>query len=146
MLPDSADKASATTAEFTERDLQDALLRSVKWLGLLALVAIPITWALGGWQSAALLVVGAAVAALSLWEWRSLVTAISAQFEADPNATPRPMARVLIRFFLRFALVAGLLYVSLKCLHGSAYALLAGLGLAMLTASFQALKLLRQWR
>ena len=56
------------------------------------------------------------------------------------------MAGVLIRFFLRFALAAGALYVSLKCLHGSVYALITGLALAMLAVTFQALGLLRKWR
>lgn len=133
-------------ADFTDKDLQNALLRSLKLIAMLTLVAIPIVWALGHWQSAALFVVGAAVAALSLWEWRSLVTAVAGKFDLDPAARPRPMAGVLIRFFLRFVLAAGALYVSLKCLHGSVYALIAGLALAMLAVTFEALRLLRKWR
>jgi hypothetical protein len=135
-----------TTAEFTDRDLQDALLRSLKLIGILTLVAIPVVWALGRWQSAVLFVVGAGVAALSLWEWRSLVTAVAAQFDTDPGARPRPMARVLLRFFLRFVLAAAALYVSLKCFKGSVYALIAGLALAMIAVSVEAIRMLRRWR
>jgi hypothetical protein len=146
MLSDSSSGTQRNLPEFSDKDLQDALLRCMKLIGALTLVAIPIVWALWGWQSAILLVVGAGVAALSLWEWRSLVTNVAVMFEENPAAQPRPMARVLIRFFLRFALAAAALYVSLKCLHGSVYALITGLALAMLAVTFQALSLLRKWR
>ena len=39
----------------------------------------------------------------------------------------RPMGRVLVGFFLRLGLTLVLLYVSLKYLNGSVYALAAGL-------------------
>ena len=44
------------SAEFTDKDLQNALLRSLKLIGMLTLVAIPLVWAVGKWQSAALFV------------------------------------------------------------------------------------------
>jgi hypothetical protein len=41
-------------------------------------------------------------------------------------------------------MVAGILYVSLRCLNGSVYALVAGIGLAVVALSIEAIRLLRQ--
>jgi hypothetical protein len=39
--------------------------------------------------------------------------------------------------------VAAVLYVSLRCLHGTVYALVAGIALGLVALSFEALRLLR---
>ncbi len=139
--PDSA----GSLAEFTDRDLDQALRGSLIAILVMFAVAVPFVWMWGGWQTAALFAVGAAIAAMGIWEWKSLVAAINERLDADPTRKPRPIFRVLLRFSLRLVLVAAALYVSLRCLHGSAYALVAGLGLAVIAVSFQAARLLRRW-
>jgi hypothetical protein len=55
------------------------------------------------------------------------------------------MAPVLIGFFLRLAVALVLLYVSLKFLHGSVFALIAGLALGVAALSIEGLRLLKSW-
>jgi hypothetical protein len=55
------------------------------------------------------------------------------------------MAPVLIGFFLRLLGALALLYVSLKFLHGSVYALIAGLALGVFALTIEGLKLLKSW-
>jgi len=51
----------------------------------------------------------------------------------------------LAGFFVRLAIALGLLYGSLKFLHGSVYALIAGLALGVLALLFEGLRLLKNW-
>jgi len=46
-------------------------------------------------------------------------------------------------FFLRLGIAALIIYVSLRCFHGSLYALLTGLGLAVVALTIEALRVLR---
>jgi hypothetical protein len=52
---------------------------------------------------------------------------------------------VLIGFFLRLAGAVVLLYVSLKLLHGSVYALAAGLALGVFALAVEGLRLIKAW-
>ena len=135
--------------EFTEGELDSALLRALKLLLVLAVVGVAIAWLSDGWQSAALFAVGAVASAMGVWEWRTLARVINHQFTPEKERASQPRAPstafVLLRFFLRLGLVGAALYVSLKCLHGSVYALLAGLGLAVAAITWQALRLLSRW-
>jgi hypothetical protein len=63
----------------------------------------------------------------------------------DAGAKPQPMGRVLAGFFLRLGLVMLVAYVSLKYLHGSVYALAAGLGMGVLALTFESLRLVKAW-
>lgn len=141
---------NSAAGEFTETDLDSALLRSLRTLAILAVAGLIVSWIIAGWQSAALFAVGAAVSAFGVWEWRTLARVINAQFASaeERGSQPRPPSTwfVVLRFFLRLLIVAAALYVSLKCLHGSAYALIAGLGLAIVAITWQALSLLARWR
>ena len=58
---------------------------------------------------------------------------------------PRPMTRILLGFVLRMAVALAALYVSLKFLNGSAYALLAGLAMGVFALLFESLRLIRAW-
>jgi hypothetical protein len=102
-------------------------------------------WIVDGWQSAALFAVGAACSGSGIWEWRALARAIGPQTsetKTQAGEARRPsIAVVLLRFSLRLLVVGFVLYVSLRCLHGSPYALLAGVGLAMVALTLQALRL-----
>jgi len=44
-------------------------------------------------------------------------------------------------FFLRLTIAGTVLYVSLRCLNGSAYAMIAGLALAIVALSVEVVKL-----
>lgn len=138
-----ADPDSPPLANFTGQDLKATLNHALRWLCILAVIGIAATWFAAGWQSAVLFLVGAAVAATGLNESRRLMLAVLSRF--DEGAGKRPIAGVLIWFFLRLILAGVVLYVSLRSLEGSVYALCAGLGLAVVALTIESIRLLRAW-
>jgi hypothetical protein len=139
--PDHPD-FSHTSTGLTDADVRNTMLTAIRLLAVLAVVAAALFWWRAGWQSALLLLVGAAISCTSLWEWLRLMTAINARMDA--GATPRPMGMILFGFFLRLGLTVVVLYGSLKYLHGTVLALAAGLGLGLLSLVFEASRLLRR--
>jgi hypothetical protein len=134
---------SIQTAGFTDADFRHTMLAALR---LLAFLAVPVTalfWWKKGPSSAALVLIGAAIAAASLWEWLRLMTAVNQTMDA--GATPRPMGMILFGFILRLVLTVAVLYGSLKYLNGTAFALLAGLALGILSLTIQALRLVKRW-
>jgi hypothetical protein len=71
------------------------------------------------------------------------MTAVMARM--DGGATAKPMGMVLVNFFLRLGLTVVLLYVSLKLLDGSVYALAGGLVLGVFALSVEGLRLMKAW-
>jgi hypothetical protein len=129
---------------YTDKDFQQTRVRTLRLLAVLTAVALPVVWwKLGGWRSALLLVVGAAISGSGLWEWLRLMTAVMARMDIGGN--PRPMGRLLAGFFLRLALTLAVLYVSLKFLNGSVYALAAGLAMGIIALTFEGLRLVKAW-
>jgi hypothetical protein len=61
----------------------------------------------------------------------------------DRQKTPASTPLVVLFFVLRLTIFAGVIYGSLKCIHGSVVALLFGLGLAVLTIGWESIRLLR---
>ena len=116
--------------------LQRAMYKTLI-LGAVASLALLIA---SGWRNAGMLMTGALISAASIFEWRRLAEVIRAKLEAEK--TPRSAPAVVVFFVLRLTIYAGAIYVSLKCLQGSAVALLCGLGLAALTILWQALRML----
>ena len=116
--------------------LQRAMVKTLI-LGVIASIILLIAT---GWRNAGMLLVGALISAASIFEWRRLAQVIRAKLEAEK--TPRSAPAVVVFFILRLVLYAGAIYVSLKCLQGSAVALLCGLGLAAITILWQALRML----
>jgi hypothetical protein len=55
------------------------------------------------------------------------------------------MGLILAGFFLRLGLTVVVLYVSLKYLNGTVFALAAGLGLGVLALTVEALRLMKRW-
>jgi ATP synthase I chain len=133
--------SNSTFMDFSDADLKAALMRAIRLTAVLAAVLFVALSVTIGWQSGMLLLVGALISASGLWEWQRLIDAVNARLDQEKN--PRPLGPVLIGFFLRLLLAAGLLYGSLKCFHGSAFALVAGLVLAVIGLSIEALRLLK---
>jgi hypothetical protein len=116
--------------------LQQAMVKTL----ILGVVASLVLLVASGWRNAGMLLAGALISGASLFEWQRLARVIRAKLEAEK--TPRSAPAVVVFFILRLVLYAGAIYVSLRCLQGSAVALLCGLGLAALTILWQALRML----
>jgi len=128
---------------FSDDDFRRTMLRALRLLAVVTVVALPVVWWKLGWQSAVLLLVGSTISGSGLWEWLRLMTAVMARMDAGGQT--RPMGLVLAGFFLRLGLTVVVLYVSLKFLDGSVYALAAGIGLGIFALSFEALRLVKAW-
>ncbi len=126
----------------TDAQLTEMLRRALRTVTILALVLFAILTFTLGWQTGLLLLAGAVISWTGIREWRNLAFAVFAKLDNQQSA--RPMGRTLVMFFLRLGMAVAILYVSLRCLHGSVYALVAGLGLAVVALSIEALRLLRQ--
>ena len=140
-MTDEPDPVPNTTPEMTDADLQGVLRRALRLVIVLTLLLVIAFTATMGWQSGLLALVGGAISWTGIREWSSLSTLVFARM--DTQRPPRPMGRTLVMFFLRLGLVAAVLYVSLRCLNGTVYALIAGIGLAVVALSLESLRLLR---
>jgi hypothetical protein len=128
---------------FTDADFKRTIWSALRLLLVITLVAAPLVWWKMGWQSAVLLLVGALISGSGLFEWLRLMTAVMARMDGGEKA--RPLGLVLAGFFLRLGLTVVLLYVSLKILNGSVYALAAGLALGVFTLTVEGLRLMKAW-
>jgi hypothetical protein len=128
---------------FSDEDFKRTIGRALRLLVLITVVAAPLVWWKLGWQSAVLLGVGAAISGSGLYEWLRLMTAVMVRM--DEGGKARPMGMVLLGFFLRLGLTVVLLYVSLKVLNGSVYALAAGLALGVFALTVEGLRLMKAW-
>ena len=127
--------------DLTQADLDAMLQRALRNTLILGIVAALIVWIGGGWRSAAMLGTGTLISAASIWEWQRLIRLINARL--DKQKTPASASVVVLFFVLRLTVFAGVIYGSLKCFRGSPIALLCGLGLALVTMAWEALKLLK---
>ena len=130
----------AQQADFTDAHLKAAMRRAMRLVAVLAVVCAALLLVAFGWQTAVLLLVGAAVSLGSLWDWQKLLALISAKLANEQTVGT---ARTVLGFLLRITLAAAVLYVSLKSLHGSVFALLGGLLLAMAALLVEAFRLIR---
>ena len=135
------------TAGLSDSDLRQTMLAAMRLLVGLAFAGALIFWWKLGWQSAVLLLIGAAISAASLWEWMRLITLMNHAMDAGAagGSAARPIGLTIVGFFLRIGLTVGVLYVSLKYLNGTAFALLAGIGLGLFSLMVEALRLLKRW-
>ncbi len=132
-----------TLESYTDADFRATILRAIRMLVVIAAVGALLLWWKMGWRSAALLLVGAVISGSGLWEWLRLMTAVMARM--DQGGTAKPMGMVLLGFFVRLAATIALLYVSLKVLNGSVWALAAGLALGVFALSVEGLRLMKAW-
>jgi hypothetical protein len=135
----SLEDQSAT--DMTQDALDSMLKRAMRNTLILGTIPALVVGIASGWRNAAMLVIGALISAASIWEWLRLARLINARLDQKRSPTSAPV--VVLFFLLRLAIFGGVIYGSLKGLHGSAVALLCGLGLAVLTLSWEAIRLLR---
>ena len=134
--------------EFSDQDLRLVFNRALRSVAIAIAIGIPVIWIAWGWRSMLLFLVGGAIAATGILEWRQLMSAVVTRLDlgsGSPQSKPKPLAGVLFWFFIRLAAAAGLLYVSLRSLDGKVAALLIGLALALAALFIEALRLLRGW-
>ncbi len=134
--------------EFSDQDLRLVFNRALRSVAIAIAVGIPVIWLAWGWRSMLMFLVGGAIAATGILEWRQLMTAVISRLDlgiGSPQGKPKPLGGVLFWFFIRIAIAAGLLYVSLRSLDGKVAALLIGLALALAALLMEALRLLRGW-
>jgi hypothetical protein len=132
-----------TMESFSDADFKRTIWSALRLLVIITVVAAPLIWWKLGWQSAVLLLVGAVISGSGLYEWLRLMTAVMLRMDAGGEA--KPMGMVLLGFFLRLGLTVVLLYVSLKILNGSVYALAAGLALGVFALIVEGLRLMKAW-
>jgi hypothetical protein len=134
--------------EFSDQDLRLVLNRALRSVAIAVAVGIPVIWIAWGWRSMLMFLVGGAIAATGILEWRQLMTAVLERLDlggGSPEGKSRPLRGVLFWFFIRIAAAAAVLYVSLRSLDGKVAALLIGLALALAALLIEALRLLRGW-
>jgi hypothetical protein len=127
----------------TDDDFKRTVRSALRLIAIATAVVAPLVWWKMGWQSAVLLLVGALISGSGLFEWLRLMTAVMVRMDGGQKA--RPMGLVLAGFFLRLGLTVVVLYVSLKVLNGSVYALAGGLALGVFALSIEALRLVKAW-
>ena len=143
-LADSSEDESLRTLEsFSDADFKRTIWSALRLLGVITAAAAPLIWWKLGWESAVLLLVGSLISGSGLFEWLRLMSAVMARMDGGEKA--RPLGLVLFGFFLRLGLTIVLLYVSLKVLHGSVYALAGGLGLGVFALTVEGLRLMKAW-
>jgi Na+/H+-translocating membrane pyrophosphatase len=126
---------------YSDADLKASMHRAIRATAILAVVGFLALIFTLGWQTAVLFLTGAVVSATGLYEWQQLIGVINAKL--DNQRSPRATGFTLTMFFLRLGFAALLIYVSLRWLNGSLYALVAGLSLAIIALTVEALRLLR---
>lgn len=141
----SIEEETQAPTELTDALLKTSMRRAMRLVAVLALGLAAVLLVTMGWQTALLLLIGAAISMSGLREWQKLVALIMVKLDAQAGVS-RPSAgaaRVIVGFLLRLLLAAAVLYVSLKSLHGSVFALLGGLALAMIALAIEAIRLIR---
>jgi hypothetical protein len=134
-------EGAPTIASLTDEALQALLKRAIRnclILGLLVSLALTIG---SGWRDGAMFMTGAAISAAGILEWQRLVRVINARMRKEK--APGGSFLVFVFFVLRLIVFGLAIYGSLKCFQGSPIALVCGLGLAVATLTWEALRLLR---
>ena len=126
---------------FSDADLKAALRRALRMTAGMAIFGFGLLSLLVGWKTGLQILAGAFVSATGLYEWQQLIDLINAKL--DNQIAPRPTGWVVTMFFLRLGVAAAVIYVTLKCLPGPYYALIAGLGLVAVALLVEVARLSR---
>ncbi len=128
-------------AQLSDEALQVLLKSAIYKTLILGCLVSLILWVAGGWGTGALFASGALVSAASIFEWRRLVRIINSRMRNQ--TAPRGVGLSIAFILLRLLIFGAVIYGSLKCFRGSPIALVCGLSLAVITLTWEALKLLR---
>jgi hypothetical protein len=128
-------------ASLSDEALQALLKSAIYKILILGGLASLVLWVASDWGTGALFASGALVSAASIFEWRRLVRIINSRMRNQ--AAPRDIGLSIAFILLRLVVFGGVIYGSLKCFRGSPLALVCGLSLAVITLTWEALKLLR---
>jgi hypothetical protein len=134
--------------EFSYQDQRLVLNRAMRSVAIAIAIGIPVIWIAWGWRSTVMFLVGGAIAATGILEWRQLMTAVLERLDLGGGTSqgkPRPLGGILFWFFIRIVAAGAVLYVSLRGLDGKVAALLIGLALALAALLIEVLRLLRSW-
>jgi len=134
-------ETSQPMAGITDQTVEALMRRALRLTLVIGLLGALVLWKASGWRNAAMLATGTLISAASILEWGRLIRLINAKL--DNKQAPRGAGVAIVFFLIRLAIFAGAIYGSLKCFQGSVVALLCGLGLAVLTMLWEALRLLR---
>jgi hypothetical protein len=135
-------RADHPIVDFTFDDLTALLRRTILSTSLLgATIALALCLAMG-WQTAGLFAVGAAISVGSIYEWGRLIRLVNQRMDGG-RSSGFGTGLVIGLFLVRLILFAGVIYGSLRFLHGSPIALFCGLGLALAGLAWQSMKVLR---
>jgi hypothetical protein len=140
-MSQDADPAAPAAGAFSDEDVQQFLSRALRLVAVAGVLLAMVFTVTLGWQSGLEELAGAVISWTGIREWRTLARLVASTLSNQPAA--RPAGRTFVMFFVRLGVVGAILYVSLRCLHGSIYALIAGIGLAIAALSIEAFRLLR---
>ena len=132
---------SKASLSYTDADLRASLHRTMRLTAILGILGAIILTPAVGWETAALFLAGAIVSVTGIYEWREIIALLNAKM--DNQQPPRATGFTIVMFLLRLGFAGLVIYASLRWFHGSVYALLAGLGLAVIALTFEALRTLR---
>ena len=79
--------------EFSDQDLRLVMNRALRSVLIAIAVGIPIIWFAWGWRSAVLFLVGGAIAATGILEWRQLMAAVLIRLDTAAASTQSPWGR-----------------------------------------------------
>ena len=136
------------TGALTDDDVRGIILRSLRLAAIVTGICVPLVWWKLGWPSAVYLIVGAAISTTGIFESFRLMNALMRRMELQMKGETAevPLKRpVLVGFFLRMGIALVVLYVSLKTLDGSVYALASGLLLGVIALSIEGMRTMRPW-
>jgi hypothetical protein len=140
--------APSQLAGLTDADFRSTVLRAIRLTAILIAIGTPLVWWKLGWGSAAYLLLGGVISGSSLWQGLRLMTVVMRQMDAQNQADAAyQQSPSLTPVFLGLVLHAGIalvaLYVTLKTVDGSAYALGAGFLAGVCALSVEAFRIMR---
>jgi hypothetical protein len=143
-------------AGLTDADFRRTVLRAMRLTAIMLAVGVPLAWWKMGAGSAIYLLLGGVISGSSLWQGLRLMTVVMQQMDAQnqPDAQnqadeaslrPPSLTPVFLGLVLHAGIALVLLYVTLKTLNGSAYALGAGFLAGVFALSVEAFRIMRAW-
>ncbi|MGA3371443.1 MAG: hypothetical protein ABSC48_06735 [Terracidiphilus sp.] len=126
----------------TEESVEALLKRAIRNTLILGLVPAAVLLVARGWRDAAMLATGTLISAASIYEWLRLARLMNARMRKQK--AQRGTVLVIGFFLVRLLVFAAAIYGSLRCFQGSPIALLCGLGLALATLLWEAIRLLKE--